>query len=73
MAMKTDAEKLAAITRYCRDLQALSADEAPGTMTPDERTHWEAVNLGYHFASENILNIIDHGTTRPKRTPKETP
>lgn len=72
MAAKTDAEKLAMIARYCRDLQALSQDEAPGTMTPDERTHWEAVNTGYHFASENILNIIDHGTTRLK-TPKETP
>lgn len=66
----TDAQKLEKITRYCRDLQALSKDEAPGTMTPDERTHWEAVSLGYHFASENILNIIDHGSTRPRKEPR---
>lgn len=69
MPAKTDAEKLAAIARYCRDLQALSKQEAPFPMTAEERTHFEAVNLGYHFASENILNIIDHGNTRQKKDP----
>lgn len=71
MAEKTDAEKLAIIAAYCRDLQVLSHDEAPGTMTPEERIHWEAVCTGYHLASETILNIIDHGTSRPARTPKD--
>lgn len=70
MAAKTDAEKLAMIARYCRDLQALGKDEAPGTMTAEERIHWEAVATGYHLASETILNIIDHGTSRPQKEPR---